>query len=312
MEPKENRDPAGPDLIPYPLYLPSHWVAVWLTDSEIPSSKLIAERLGVSWLMRGVFFSRMSGAISADRAGPPPPIGLYPSYGSQKCYVCYSVWMNLFEQNNKLRRDRISWVLALLQVLPCLYLLIFPCSSGWTAGSSSVCSRCPVWSVCLYSTPCVWHTTWELLTRRPCNNSPSTQGSCPTWKHCGQSVFGFRVGVGGMKPSGGFLNLSWSPPGCHSGSCLLMWIQGQRWRGSWGPSQIALEDTTWGRESSASMNIPPASSLTWFVPQMFSNATFFPFMVHIQQKVGWLFVHHHLQQSWLWQQCYCRNSFRFF
>lgn len=37
------------------LCLPSHWVAVWLTYSEIPSSKLIAEHCGVSWLMRGCF-----------------------------------------------------------------------------------------------------------------------------------------------------------------------------------------------------------------------------------------------------------------
>lgn len=47
-----------------------------------------------------------------------------------------------------------------------------------------------------------------------------------------------------------------------------MWIQGQRWRGSWGPSRIACEDTSWGRESSASTNIPPTSSLTWLVPPM--------------------------------------------
>lgn len=60
MEPKENRDPTRADWIPCPLYLPSHLVAVWLTYSEIPSSKLIAEHLGVSWLMRrggGVFLT---------------------------------------------------------------------------------------------------------------------------------------------------------------------------------------------------------------------------------------------------------------
>lgn len=126
---------------------------------RITHSKLIAEHLSVSCLMRGVSFSRMSGAISADRAGPPPQTGLHPSHGSQKRYVCYSVRMNLFQQSNKLRHDRISWFLALPQVLPCSYLLIFPCSSGWTAGSSSACSRCPVWSACLYSTQYAWHTT---------------------------------------------------------------------------------------------------------------------------------------------------------
>lgn len=107
LEPKENRDPTGADFIPCPLCLPSHWVAVWLTYSEIPSSKVIAEHLNVSWLMRGMFFSRMSGAISADRAGPSPPTAFHPSYGSQKPYVRYFVRMNVFEQNNKLRNDRI-------------------------------------------------------------------------------------------------------------------------------------------------------------------------------------------------------------
>lgn len=39
-----------------PPHLPSHWVAVWLTYSEIPSSKLIAEHLSVSCLVRGGLF----------------------------------------------------------------------------------------------------------------------------------------------------------------------------------------------------------------------------------------------------------------
>lgn len=55
------------------------------------------------------------------------------------------------------------------------------------------------------------------------------------------------------------------PAGCPSGSCSPMWIQGRRWRGSWGPSPIVWRDTSWGRESSASMNIPPPSSLIWYV-----------------------------------------------
>lgn len=185
----------------------------------------------------------------------------------------------LFEHSNKLIRDCVSRFLPIPQVLPCLYLLIVPYSSGWTAGSTSVCSRCPVWSACLYSTPCAWHTTWELLTRRPRNNSPSTRGWCPTWKPCGQSAFCTFERSVIMGVEQWYLqrvySLSLCPPGCHSGSCLLKWIQGQRWRGSWGPSRIALDDTSWGRESSASTNIPPTSSLTWFVSQMFSNATFF-------------------------------------
>lgn len=58
------------------------------------------------------------------------------------------------------------------------------------------------------------------------------------------------------------------PTGCLSGSCLPPWIQGQRWRGNWGPSPTAWGDTSWGRASSASMNIPPTSSPKWYAPEL--------------------------------------------
>lgn len=62
VEPNEN--PTRVDFMPYRLSLPSHWVAVWLTYSEIPSSKLIAEHLYASWLMGGGFLTYGQSDIS--------------------------------------------------------------------------------------------------------------------------------------------------------------------------------------------------------------------------------------------------------
>lgn len=70
--------------------------------------------------------------------------------------------------------------LSTTQVLPCSCLPIFLYNWVWTAGSSSVSSHCPVWSGCLCSTLCVWRTMSKPLTRRRCNNSHRTVGSCPT------------------------------------------------------------------------------------------------------------------------------------